>query len=43
MSVFLNISLIRLVWDQMAPAITQWGVVLNAARFILQTKVSIDC
>jgi hypothetical protein len=42
-SVFLDVPLIRLVWDPMAPAITQWGVILNAARLVLQTEICIDC
>ena len=39
----LDIPLIRLVWDQMAPAITQRRVTLDSALLILQTEICIDC
>ena len=40
-SVFLDVLLIRPVWDPMAPAITQQRVILNATRFIFQTEIHV--
>ena len=41
--IFLNVLLIRLVWDPMAPAITQWRIIIDAAHLILQMEIRIDC
>ena len=42
-SVFLDVLLIRLVWDLMAPAIIQWRIIINAVRLILQMEIRINC
>jgi len=41
--VFIDVVLVRLVWDPMAPAVTQWRITLNAARLVLQTEIRINC